>query len=64
MVSKIPEVFKQLILDEHWLSHFSSYPWSWGVDYVEERIGAENTNLLVRRRGRHLSGVKDVFTNL
>ena len=24
----------------------------------------DNTNLVVRRRGRHLSGVKDVVTNL
>ena len=26
--------------------------------------GDENTNLVVRRRGRHLSGVKDVVTKL
>ena len=38
MVSKNPAFFKQLILEEHWLSRFSSYLLSWGINSVVERI--------------------------
>ena len=34
--SESSAVFKQLILEEHWLSGFSSYLWYWGSEAVVE----------------------------
>ena len=39
MVSENLSVFKQWILEEHWLSRFRSYLWSWGVNAVGEGRG-------------------------
>ena len=35
-------VFKQRILEEHWLYRLSSYLWSWGVEAVGERRGTQD----------------------
>ena len=36
---KISSVFQQWILEEHWLSRFSSYLWYWGIEDVGEGRG-------------------------
>ena len=40
--TRVDEVVKQLVFEEHWLSRFSSYLWYWGIESMGEGRGSRD----------------------